>query len=276
MSFLVKVAGQHLPTMEIVLARSVVTLALSVGWLRYHRMSVWGSRRPLLYLRGLLGFLGLACFFYSVTHLPLAEATVIHHTHPIFTSILAALFLKEGVGGRLLVTFGMSFAGVLLLTQPEFLGGGNTRVSLFAVSVALGGAIASAAAYVTVRKLRETDHPYVIVFYFPLVALPLTVPWVVGNFVMPYWWEFFLLLAIGIVTQAAQILMTRGLSLLPAGRGTTIGLSQIAFASFWGIVLFSEIPQFWPIVGAFLVAGGTLFAMRGAVAAKEQFPQIEK
>ena len=73
MSLQVKLAGEELPVAMLVLARGVVTLVMSVAWIRYRRIPMWGVDRPRLLLRGVLGLGGLACFFYAVTALPLAE-----------------------------------------------------------------------------------------------------------------------------------------------------------------------------------------------------------
>jgi drug/metabolite transporter (DMT)-like permease len=79
MSVLVKWAGQRLPSQEIVVARAAVSLVLSWLMLRRAGVDLWGHARGWLLLRGVFGFLGLSCVFYSLTHLPIAEATVIQN-----------------------------------------------------------------------------------------------------------------------------------------------------------------------------------------------------
>ncbi|MEJ2341698.1 MAG: DMT family transporter [Gemmatimonadales bacterium] len=95
MSLLVKTAGQRLPVEEIVLARALITFGLTWAYLARRRISPWGTRRTVLLLRGALGFGALLCFFYSVVHLPLADATVIQYTNPVFASLIAALVIGE-------------------------------------------------------------------------------------------------------------------------------------------------------------------------------------
>ena len=123
MSLLVKVAGERLPSQEIVLVRAVITLWLSYLLVRRTGVNIWGKNKRLLLVRGLLGFTALSFFYYSLVHLPLAEASIIQYTNPIFTAILAALLLREHMGrwdvGGVLV----SFLGVLLIARPEFLFG---------------------------------------------------------------------------------------------------------------------------------------------------------
>lgn len=261
MSTCVKLAGQRLPAMELVLARGVITLVLSFIWLRQTGVPIWGNDKTRLLLRGALGFGGLSCFYTALTLLPLAETTVIHYINPILTAVLAALLLKERVSWVLAVGIALSAAGVLLVGRPGFLFGGGEPLPPLGVAIAVAGAFFSAGAYVTVRRLRKTDHPMVIVFYFPLVAVPLTIPLVWRVFLMPKGIEWLWLIGIGVTTQIAQVLLTHGLAKVPAGRAMAIGYSQIVFATVVGIVIFTEIPPLLTFGGALLIVTGTALAI---------------
>ena len=257
MSLQVKLAGEELPVAMLVLARGVVTLVMSVAWIRYRRIPMWGVDRPRLLLRGVLGLGGLACFFYAVTALPLAEVAVIHYLNPVLTAVVAALLLGEHVDRRLMVAIGASLTGTVLVTRPEFLFGGHSTLSPSGVLAALGGATFSAFAYTTVRRLSRTDNPHVIVFFFPLVAVPATIPFAVHVWVWPSLRGWLLMLGLGVATQIAQVLFTRGLAVVPAGRGTTVGYVQIVFAATWGYLFFHDAPNALTVVGAVLIGSST-------------------
>lgn len=260
MSLLVKLAGQRIPSQEIVLVRGVVTLALSIWLVRRARVPPWGNNRPLLLVRGLTGFAALSCFYYSLTHLPIAEATVIQYLNPAFTVLLAAWLLGERIGWVAVAGTLAGLAGVALVARPGFLfGGAGAELDMLAVGVALAGAVLSAGAYVAVRRLNATDHPLVIVFYFPLVTVPATIPTLAfGGAVWPTPLEWLVLLGVGVATQIGQVYLTRGLALEAAGRAMTVGYSQIIFAALWGIFFFGEVPDIWAAFGALLVIAGTL------------------
>lgn len=258
MSLLVKIAGQRLPSMEIVLVRALISLLLSYWLLRRARVALWGTNRRLLVLRGLLGFGALACFYYALVHLPLAEATVIQYMNPIFTAILAAWLLRERIGAWEGACIAASVAGVLLIARPGFLFGGGPKLDPLTVVIALAGAMFSASAYVTIRRMSSSEHPLVIVFYFPLVTVPVTIPFVIPVAVWPQGWEWAVLLGVGVTTQIAQVYMTRGLQLVPAARATAVGYLQIVFAGVWGAVFFAEYPDSWSLLGAAMIIGGTL------------------
>ena len=100
----------------------------------------------------------------------------------------------------------------------------------------------SSIAYVTVRQLARTEHPLVIVFYFPLVATPLAIPWAAAEWVTPSAAEVLLLVAIGVTTQVGQVFLTMGLAVERAGRATSVGYLQIVFAMGWQLVVFGDAP----------------------------------
>jgi drug/metabolite transporter (DMT)-like permease len=254
MSLLVKAAGQRLPVQEVVLARSSVGALICLYSLRRRGVSPWGNRRGLLLLRGTLGYAGLSCFFYALVHLPLAEATVIQYTNPVFTALLAAFFLSEHLRPRDLLLVLTSLVGVVLMARPEFLFGGlDGGLDPVAVAVALAGAAFSAGAYVTVRKLGRTEDPVVIVFYFALMATVASIPLTALNPVLPTPEEWVALAGIGVVTQVAQVFMTKGLREEKAGRAMAVGYMQIVFAALWGFLFFAELPDSWAVAGAAVI-----------------------
>lgn len=268
MAALVKLVGGSLPVMEVVVARSLVTGGLAGLDLARRRVSPIGREPGLLALRGLLGFLALGCFYYAVVHLPLADATVIQYTNPAFTAVIAALVLGESFRRRDGLLMLGSLAGVLLVARPSFLfpGGAGSGLPALGVGVALAGAVFSASAYVTVRRLRG-EEPMVVVFWFGAVSLLLSLPFLLaGDVRLPTGWEWPLLLGVGISTHMGQVFLTRGLALEPAGRATMVGYLQIPFAAAWGALLFGERPGFGTGVGGLLIVfcTGLLARSRGA------------
>lgn len=263
MSALVKLAGERLPSQEIVLVRALISLVLSLALLLHARVPIWGRQRGLLWLRGFLGFAALSCVFYAVSHLPLALATVLQYLNPIFTAVLAAVFLRESVGGRLVAGIGLALAGTFLVTRSGWLGAGaGEPLPAFAVGVALAGALLSAGAYVVVRRLAAREHPLVIVFYFPLVTVPATLPTVLPDWVWPRGLEWLWLAGVGVLAQAGQIALTHGMRHEPAGRATALSYLQVAFAALWGLLLFGEVPGAGVWAGAALVLFGAFQVSR--------------
>lgn len=256
MGVCVKQVGGRIPAAEVVFARATVSLALS--WWLLHRAGIpaWGKRRWLLIWRGAIGTAALLCVYAALAALPLAAATVLQYLYPPFTALLAWLLLGEPIGKRVLAAMALGWLGVLLVAQP-----GGATLALFPVLIAVAGALFTALAYVSVRSLGASEHPLVIVFYFPLVALPLSLPLVALNPVLPTPAELLWLIGVGIFTQLGQVYLTRSLTALPAAKATAISYAQVLFAGSWGWLLFGESIDSWTIAGAGLVLAATLVSL---------------
>ncbi|HEY2776209.1 MAG TPA: DMT family transporter [Candidatus Binatia bacterium] len=257
MTSFVKIAGHRLPSQEVVAARGAVSLLLSWILVRRAGLSPWGTHRRLLLLRGFLGYLALSCVFHAVATMPLADATVLQYLYPLFTAILATAILGERPNARVVIAGAASLAGILLVARPSFLFGSDAAaLNLVDVTIAVCGALLTAFAYVGVKHLTALEHPLVIVFYFPLVTFPATLPALLHSALMPTPAEALALVGVGIATQAGQVFLTQGLQHLSATRATALTYLQVVFATTWGAVFFGEIPDHRSMVGAMLVVSG--------------------
>lgn len=261
MGVCVKMVGTRIPPAEVVLARALVSVVLSWWLLRRAGVDPWGRRRGLLVLRGAIGTVALLCVYAALAQLPLAPATVLQYLYPTLTALLAWLMLGEPIGRRVLLAMVLGWGGVVLVAQPGALLQGAVALPPLAVLIALAGALFTALAYVSVRSLGASEHPLVIVFYFPLVALVLSLPLVALEPVLPTLRELLWLVGVGVFTQLGQVSLTRGLTALPAAQATAISYVQVAFAGLWGWLLFGESIDRWTVAGAALVLAATLVSL---------------
>ena len=254
MGVCVKQVGGRIPAAEVVLVRALVSVVLSWLLVRRAGISPWGQRRGLLVLRGAIGSVALLCVYIALTELPLASATVLQYLYPTFTALLAWLVLGEPIGRRVLLAVLLGWTGVLLVARPDQLLGP-------AVLIAVAGAFCTALAYVSVRSLGTSEHPLVIIFYFPLVALPLSLPALLLQPVMPSARELLWLLGVGLFTQLGQLGLTRALTALPAAQATAISYVQVLLAGLWGWLIFGESSDASTIAGGLLVLAATLISL---------------
>jgi drug/metabolite transporter (DMT)-like permease len=261
MGVCVKAVGARIPPAEVVLARAIVSVALSWWLLQREGVNPWGHRKGLLIVRGAIGTAALLCVYAALVLLPLAAATVLQYLYPTITALLAWLMLGEPIGKRVMLAMALGWSGVVLVAQPGGLLDGMTALPPMAVLIALGGAVFTSLAYVSVRSLGNSEHPLVIVFYFPLVALPLSLPLVALNPVLPNPTELIWLIGVGLFTQLGQVYLTRGLTALPAAQATAISYVQVAFAGLWGWMVFGESIDGWTVAGAGLVLAATLVSL---------------
>jgi len=261
MGTLVKAGSATMPSMQLVFGR--VAFTLIIGWvtIAHAGVSPWGVNRGMLFRRGVLGGFALVCFYESLAVLPLGDATAIQYTNPILSAVLAAWLLRERVAWTHAVATALSIAGVVAIARPSFIFGGASLPTM-GVLAAVAGAILSAFVYVTVRQLGETEHPYVIVFWFPLVAFPVVTPLALRVWVWPDAWGWAILLGIGVSTQIAQVLMTKGLHLLPVAQATAVSYLQVALGFIVGALFFAEQPSLGAVAGAVLILAGMVVTSR--------------
>ena len=257
MSALLKLAGETLPLFEIVTGRSLVVAILCGVAVRRQGHSFVPTEARLVLLRATFGFIALSCYFYSVIHLPLADATVIYFINPVLTALVAAVVLREHMGAREVGWVMLSLLAVLVVAKPSFLFGEGRALDTLAVVLGLVSAFFAAASYVTIRSIRN-DPPLLVVFYFSVVTVILGAPIVAMGFQPPTLMEVLIVVAVGVATHVGQLWITWAFRLERAGRASAVGYLQIVFAAGWGWLLFQESPDAWTWVGAAMITLATL------------------
>jgi drug/metabolite transporter (DMT)-like permease len=224
----------NIPAIEIILFRSIVSFAMSGIALKFQRVPLLGKNRKILFLRGLAGALALMMFFTTLQEIPLASAVTLMFLGPIFTTILGMWIVKEKVVWMQWLFFAMSFAGILMIK------GFDPRVSPYMALLGVGAAFCSGIAYNMIRKLKTSEHPLVIIFYFPLVTLPIVGIYSIFHWVQPHGVEWIILLAIGVLTQIAQYYMTKSYQSEELAKVSNLSFIGIIYALGFGYVLFGE------------------------------------
>jgi len=244
----------HIPTLEIVFFRALVSLILSAFILMRKRISFWGNNKKVLLLRGIFGTIALSLYFYTLQVMPLASAMVIHYMSPIFTAIIASVFLKEYLATRQYFFFLISFIGIVSIK------GFDARLEWLDIAAGVGAAALSGAAYNCIRWLKFSEDSHVIIFYFPLIAMPSTLllTLFVYGWVTPGLQDLLLLIAIGVLTQIAQIFLTKAYQSEMANKVAGITNTGIIYALGLGWIFFGEVFDWKVIAGMLLVIGGVL------------------
>jgi drug/metabolite transporter (DMT)-like permease len=126
----------------------------------------------------------------------------------------------------------------------------------------LGGALGSGIAYTLVRKLVATEHPSVIVLYFPLVCIPGTLLLGGTDFIRPDATGWLVLVGVGCFTQLGQLTLTKAMQVDSASRVTSLSYIQIVFAALLGWVFFAEVPAPATLLGGVLILLGAVVSAR--------------
>lgn len=264
MGMLVKLAGTrgaHL--MELIFWRQLLTVVLLGGGLALTgNLALLKTRRlPAHARRAASGMFGMIFTYGAVLLLPLAEATTLGFTAPVFAVLIAIALFGERIGPYRWGAVVMGFAGVIVVMQP--FSGLHAGVTLFGVAVGLVAPFMVAVISFQLQDLNTTENPWSIVFWFSALTVPVAA--LVLPFVMaahdPLTWG--LVLAMGLIGAAAQMLLTTSLRFGSAAVILLMDYTALLWASYYGYAIFDRAAPASLWLGAPLIIGaGLLIAWR--------------
>lgn len=266
MAMLVKLAGTRgVHLVELLFWRQAITLLCVVGLL-----ATWGklasvkTRRLGAHVRrAFYGITGMAFVYGAVMLLPLPEATAISFAAPFFAVMISVVFFGESVGRHRWGAVALGFAGVLLITQPGFIGGGSSLVDPIGAAVGLIAAALVALISFQIQDLNTTEAPWSIVFWFVLLTTPLmalAMPFVMQPHSLEVW---AIIIAMALCGALAQILLTTSLRFGSAAVILLMDYTSLLWATWYGFSVFDQSPGIGLWLGAPLIIGaGVLIAWR--------------
>lgn len=255
---LAKFAAETLPAAEVVFFRSGINtlILLCIHFCRPSQGPLLGRNKRLLVLRGVLGAVALNFWFFALSKIPVADAMLIFLAAPVFVLPIAYLWLRERPSRRQLLMIPVVLAGVLLVIRPGF-----DVVNLGGLA-ALACALFSGGSHVTIRRLAAEDA-HTVVLYFSVFATLSSAPLMLPGFSWPTGLVLWALLAVGVLSVAAQLLMTVAYKRDQAGRVVMINYLGVVFAGVWDFVFFAHLPGWMTVVGAVLIVGALMGLRRG-------------
>lgn len=259
MGVVTKTLGARLPAVEIAFFRASLGFLLLLPLYRRAGLHLLTTpNKPLLLLRALLGSAAMLAGFYAVVHLPLAEATALGFTKPLFLVVLAGIVLGERVTRIRTAALIAGFVGVLVMLRP------GSEAFAPAAFVALLGALCAAAVGVLVRRLVALEPPHVLLFWLGLVSAPLTLALALPVWVAPAGAEWAGLLLVGALGTLSQLALMRAYRLAEASALAPFDYLRLPFAALYGWWLFGEWPDAAALSGAGLIVLATLVLALGS------------
>ena len=239
----------NIPATELVLFRSIITLAISYVLLRRRKINPWGNDKKWLLIRGIAGTTALTIFFYTIQKMPLSAAVTIQYLSPFFTAFIAGFLLGRKLDGH--NGDSLSFPSLVIVK-------GQVPNS---TDLLLLGVVSSvfSAAYNAIRKLKMSPHLSSSCTF--LLWPSKMIGFSFFNWITPVGMEWLLLIAVGILTQFAQVYMTKPTS---SEINTVAPLKYIGviFALTWDILLFDFVPNGTMFLGIAMVVGGVVLNLQ--------------
>jgi drug/metabolite transporter (DMT)-like permease len=257
----VKWAGQHgVSVGESLFYRQIGTALCAVAWvaigpgfasLRTKRVGAHVARMA-------IGVIAMGLNFLTFVLLPLAEATAIGFSVPIFATLLAALVLSEPTGLWRWSAILTGFLGVLIIVQP-----GSGHIDAHGGAVAVAAALSTAGATIAIRRLGATEAVATTVFWFAvssLVPLGLVMLFVAKQHDAR---TFVVIAGLSLAGGVAQLLLTGALRLAPVALVMPMDYSSLLWASLLGWLIFGQLPSHWTWLGApIVIAAGLVILWR--------------
>ncbi|KPF79445.1 transporter [Novosphingobium sp. AAP93] len=265
MLLLVKLTGEHgigLP--ETLFWRQFLPGIALLGWLAARgEIGRLYTKRPLIHARrALIGGLGMFLTLGVVQILPLAEATVLGFTAPIFAVLLAVVLLGEKVGLWRWTAVALGLIGIVIIAGPD-----RAHLPFSGLATGIGAAFMVALISIQLRDLGRTEEPVSIVFWFSAFCAPpmaLFMLWTGLPHHDAAGWA--MLGGIGATGLAAQLLMTAALRYGSVSSVIVMDYSQFGWATLWGWLVFAHVPPAQTWIGApAIIAAGLIIAWREQV-----------
>ncbi len=250
--------GQIAATRFVFQAGLLLPLALAFGWMHRPRAGEIG----LHLVRGALLLCATAAFFTALRYMAIADAIAIFFVEPFILTLLGSLLLGEDIGPRRYIACAIGFAGALLIIQPSFQEVG--AVAFLPLVTALCFAIYM----ILTRRMATRMHPITLQVYTGFAALVIALPllWAfAGTGVAPLdpVWpaprEMQLLVGLGAVATLSHVCISFALSLAPASLLAPLQYLEIVAATFFGYVVFDDLPDALSTAGITLIVASGVF-----------------
>ncbi|WP_068080187.1 DMT family transporter [Novosphingobium rosa] len=261
---LVHQMGVSLP--EIMFWRQAGALPLLALWvaLRGQWWQLKTTRLKSHGTRSLMGMVGMLANFGATILLPLAVATILGFTTPMFAVVLSALFLKEKPGRWRWLAVALGFAGVLVIARP-----GAMPISPIGALVGLCSGFMVAVVSIQLRDMGRTETPLSVVFYFSLAGTLLMLPTLPFTMTHHTPLQWAMILAMGSIGTLAQLLLTAALRYGPVSTVVVMDYSSLIWTTLYGWLVFHQMPPASTWLGApLVVAAGLVIVWRERVRAR--------
>jgi len=254
---MIRMANKEVHVLEIVFFRYFISLIIMFPWmLRRGLVGLKAKNFPILFARSLSSYIGAIFWFASMIYLPLAEATALGYTAPLFATFGAILFLGETAGPRRWRALLLGFTGTLIILRP-----GVEAVSMPAL-YAVSGAVFIAISVLFVKILNRSESPETIVLYMGIFSTPLSFFAAIFFWKTPSLETLFWLIGIGISSTLAHLAYTRSFAVTDASAVLPYDYLRLLMVATVGFGIYGEIPDIWTWIGTIIIIGSTLYIVK--------------
>jgi len=268
MVIFIRKASENLHILEVVFFRNLLAFIVILPLLKSTGLAaIKMNNTKLFFIRGFFGAIGMLAGFTCLTLIPLAQATAISFSKPIFITIGATMFLGEIIKARRIAAIIIGILGMLIIVQP----GVNTLS--FGIMLAIIAALAHSLNALIVKKLTLTDSPQSIVTWMVIILIPITLIPAITVWQWPNFETWLYLWGIAIVGTLAHFSWTKSYTMAEITSLESIEFIKLPIMALFGWMIFSEVPDTWTWIGGSIIFMSTIYiSNREAKATKSLRP----
>ena len=257
MVIFIRKASENLHILEVVFFRNLLAFIVMLPLLTSTGLAaIKMNNTKLFFMRGFFGAIGMLAGFTCLTLIPLAQATAISFSKPIFITIGATIFLGEIIKARRIAAIIIGIIGMLIIVQP-----GVNSLS-FGIMLAIIAALAHSINALIVKKLTLTDSPQAIVMWMVIILIPITFVPAVTVWQWPSFETWLYLWGIAIVGTLAHFSWTKSYTMAEITSLESIEFIKLPIMALFGWMIFSEIPGTWTWIGGSIIFISTIYISR--------------
>ncbi|MBS0537302.1 MAG: DMT family transporter [Proteobacteria bacterium] len=263
---MIRLLSEEIESVQTAFFRAAFSVVLLLPMILTGKVKPWESKRIQGHFwRTFMGTCSMVLGFYAVAMLPLADATALAFSQPLFSVVMAAVVLHEKVRWRRWTATIVGFAGVIVMVRP---GAGSLQPGAI---VALCNAMSVAVSILLVRRLSDSEKPLMILTMFALFStVLLTIP-AIWFWKWPSAWGWALAIGVSASATLGQYFWVQAFAVGEMSAVAPFDYLRLPFAVFVGWAIWGEMPVVWTYVGAAIVIGSALYiAYREAALARER------
>jgi drug/metabolite transporter (DMT)-like permease len=250
----IRKASENLHVLEVVFFRNLLALIIMLPILRSTGLAAIKMKNTKLFMmRGFVGAIGMIAGFTCLTLIPLAQATAISFSQPLFITIGATIFLGEIIKARRIAAIIVGIFGMLIIVQPSFNG------LSFGIILAIVSALALSINALIVKKLTLTDTPQAIIMWMVIMLIPITLITAIPVWQWPNFETWLYLWGIAFLGTLAHFAWTKSYTMAEITSLETIGFIKLPIIALLGWIIFTEIPGTWTWIGGLIIFISTIY-----------------
>ena len=271
MASCVKFVSNDLNTFSICFYRCIIGLIFLLPFVAKNKFQALKSNNiKLQFSRSMINIISMICWFSALGMMQLEKAAALGFTTPLFTTVLAVIFLGEIIRIHRTAALALGFVGIIVIIRPGYIPFEYSTLVMLIASLTFSFVL------IFVKRLSAIDTNLTIIFYHLLFMTP--VFFILSLFFWePITWNQLLIF---IIMSTAGLLshwcMTQSLKMSDTTFVMPLQFTKLIWVSLIGFFIFSEMPDFWTWIGGAIIFVSVIYITYRESFIKKDAPETKQ